>query len=487
MSILIRGGTVVTAEQSFRADVYCENGIIAAIEDGFDPPAGAEVVDAGGMYVMPGGIDPHTHMELPFMGTVASEDFFTGTSAGAAGGTTTIIDFVIPSPQQSLIEAYRQWRSWGEKAATDYSFHVAVTWWSDQVREEMGVLTREHGVNSFKHFMAYKGAIMVDDGVLLNSFARAQELGALCTVHAENGDAVFHLQKKMLDQGITGPEGHALSRPPQVEGEAAQRAIAIANVLGAPVYIVHVSTEQATQAIARARAAGHRVFGEVLAQQLVIDELVYRHPDWQTAAAYVMSPPFRAKHHQDALWAGLTSGNLQTTATDHCCFCAPQKAAGRDNFTKIPNGTGGIEDRMSVLWHHGVGTGRLTPNEFVRITSTNCAQIFNLHPRKGTVQVGADADLVVWDPEGTRTISAKTHHQNVDFNIYEGMEVKGVARHTLSQGKLVWTDGDLRTVRGAGRYIDRPCFPPVFKAIDLYNDLRKPVGVDREVATAVTP
>jgi dihydropyrimidinase len=328
---------------------------------------------------------------------------------------------------------------------------------------------------------------MVDDGILLNSFARAQELGALCTVHAENGDAVFHLQKKMLDQGITGPEGHALSRPPQVEGEAAQRAIAIANVLGAPVYIVHVSTEQATQAIARARASGHRVFGEVLAQHLVIDESVYRNPDWQTAAAYVMSPPFRPRHHQDALWAGLTSGGLQTTATDHCCFCAPQKAAGRDNFTKIPNGTGGIEDRMSVLWHHGVGTGRLTPNEFVRITSTNCAQIFNLYPRKGAVQVGADADLVVWDPEGTRTISARTHHQNVDFNIYEGMEVKGIARHTLSQGKLVWTDGDLRTVRGAGRYVDRPCFPPVFKALDLYNDLHKPVGVDREVATAVTP
>lgn len=487
MSILIRGGTVVTAEQSFRADVYCENGTIVAIGDGFDAPAGSDVVDAGGMYVMPGGIDPHTHMELPFMGTVASEDFFSGTSAGAAGGTTMIIDFVIPAPQQSLVEAYRQWRGWAEKAATDYSFHVAVTWWSDQVREEMGVLTREHGVNSFKHFMAYKGAIMVDDGVLLNSFARAQELGALCTVHAENGDAVFHLQKTLLEQGITGPEGHALSRPPQVEGEAAQRAIAIANVLGAPVYIVHVSTEQATQAISRARAAGHRVYGEVLAQHLVIDESVYRNPDWQTAAAYVMSPPFRAKHHQEALWAGLSSGGLQTTATDHCCFCAPQKAAGRDNFTKIPNGTGGIEDRMSILWHNGVGTGRLTPNEFVRITSTNCAQIFNLYPRKGAVQVGADADLVVWDPEGTRTISAKTHHQNVDFNIYEGMEVKGVARHTLSQGNLVWTDGELRTVRGAGRYIDRPCHPPVFKAIERYNELHRPVGVDREVATAVTP
>jgi len=487
MSVLVRGGTVVTADQSFRADVLCRDGVIVAIGDGIEAPSGAEVVDAGGQYVMPGGIDPHTHMELPFMGTVASEDFFTGTSAGVAGGTTMIIDFVIPSPQQSLLEAYNTWRGWAEKAAADYSFHVAVTWWSDQVREEMGTLTREHGVNSFKHFMAYKGAIMVDDGVLLNSFGRALELGALCTVHAENGEAVFHLQKKMLEMGITGPEGHALSRPPEVEGEAAQRAISIANVLGAPVYIVHVSTEQATQAIARARAQGHRVYGEVLAQHLVIDESVYRNPDWQTAAAYVMSPPFRPRSHQDALWAGLVSGALQTTATDHCCFCAPQKAAGRDNFTKIPNGTGGIEDRMAILWHHGVNSGRLTPNEFVRITSANCAQIFNLYPRKGAVQVGADADLVVWDPEGHRTISAKTHHQNIDFNIYEGMEVRGKASHTISRGKLVWKDGDLRTERGAGRYVERPCYPAPFKAIAARNDQTKPVGVARDVAAEFTP
>jgi dihydropyrimidinase len=335
--------------------------------------------------------------------------------------------------------------------------------------------------------MAYKGAIMVDDGVLLSSFARALELGAICTVHAENGDAVFHLQKKMLDLGITGPEGHALSRPPQVEAEAASRAIAIANVLGAPIYIVHVSTADAAATIGRARAAGQRAYGEVLAQHLVIDESVYRNKDWATAAAYVMSPPFRPKYHQDALWAGLASGGLQTTATDHCCFCAPQKAAGRDNFTKIPNGTGGIEDRMSILWHHGVGSGRLTPNEFVRITSTNCAQIFNIYPRKGAVRVGSDADLVVWDPQGARTISAKTHHQNVDFNIYEGMTVMGLARHTISQGALVWTDGDLRTTRGAGRYVDRPCFAPALAAIKRHNELNRPRAVKREPALVSTP
>ncbi|HEX3982995.1 MAG TPA: dihydropyrimidinase [Acidisoma sp.] len=479
MSLLIRGGEIVTADRRYAADVLCDQGLIQAIGPDLEAPVGTEVVEAGGLLVMPGGIDPHTHMELPFMGTVASEDFFTGTSAGAAGGTTMIIDFVIPAPGASLLESYRIWRGWAEKAAADYSFHVAVTHWSDQVHEEMGILARDHGVNSFKHFMAYKGAIMVDDDILLKSFTRALELGAVPTVHAENGEAVAFMQKSLLAQGITGPEGHALSRPPAVESEAATRAIAIAGLIGAPVYIVHVSTEEAAAAIARARASGQRVYGEVLAQQLVIDESVYQSKDFATAAAYVMSPPFRPKHHQKALWAALTAGQLQTTATDHCAFCAPQKAMGRDNFTMIPNGTGGIEDRMSVLWHHGVRTGRLTPSEFVAVTSANTAKIFNLYPRKGAVEIGADADLVLWDPSGSRTISVKTHHQNIDFNIYEGMEVTGLASTTISQGKIVWHQGDLRTVKGAGRYINRPCYPATFDALSLANVASKPVGVAR--------
>jgi len=482
MSVLIRGGTVVAADRSYRADVYCAEGVIKAVGDGLEAPAGARIVDAGGQLVMPGGIDPHTHMELPFMGTVASEDFFTGTAAALAGGTTMIIDFVIPSPQASLLEAYDQWRGWSEKAAADYSFHVAVTWWSEQVRAEMGVLTRERGVNSFKHFMAYKGAIMVTDEDMLQSFARCRELGAIATVHAENGEIVWHLQQQLLKQGVTGPEGHALSRPPEVEGEAANRVIRIAQVINTPVYIVHNSCIESVQAITRARLEGQRVYGEVLAGHLLIDESVYRHPDWSTAAAHVMSPPFRPKQHQEALWRGLQSGILQTTATDHCCFCAPQKAMGRDDFTRIPNGTGGVEDRMAVLWHYGVGSGRLTPSEFVRVTSTNAAQIFNLYPRKGSIGVGADADLVVWDPEGTRTISARTHHQNVDFNIFEGMTVKGVASHTISQGKVVWADGKLDAVRGAGRYVPRPTFPPVFEALDRQNRLRAPKPVVRRAA-----
>ncbi len=464
MSLLIRGGTLVDAEQAWRGDLLCVDGRIQAVADSIKAPAGATVVDAGGRYVIPGGIDPHTHMQLPFMGTVASDDFYTGTAAGLAGGTTSIIDFVIPNPQQSLLEAFHTWRGWAEKAAADYAFHVAVTWWDDSVHHDMGVLAREHGVASFKHFMAYKNAIMCDDEALVNSFTRCLELGALPTVHAENGELVFRLQQQLLAQGITGPAGHPRSRPPAVEGEAANRAIRIAEVLGTPIYVVHVSCIPALQAIARARAEGQRVFGEALAGHLLIDDSVYADPDFTRAAAHVMSPPFRSAEHQAALWRGMQSGDLHTTATDHCCFCAPQKAAGRDDFTKIPNGCGGIEDRLSVLWHHGVASGRLTPSEFVRITSSNAAQIFNLYPRKGSLRVGADADLVVWDGAACRTISATTHHQNVDFNVFEGMTVSGVATHTIANGKLVWVDGDLRAERGAGRYLSRPTHPPYFAA-----------------------
>lgn len=464
MTLLIRGGTVVDSTHSYRADVLCADGRIQQIGADLPAPAGAVVVDAGGQLVMPGGIDPHTHMELPFMGTVASDDFYSGTAAGLAGGTTSIIDFVIPNPKQSLLDAFHTWRGWAEKAASDYAFHVAVTWWDESVHREMGVLAQEHGVASFKHFMAYKGAIMADDEILVNSFRRALELGALPTVHAENGELVFQLQKQLLAEGKTCPSSHPLSRPSAVEGEAANRAIRIAEVIGVPLYIVHVSAREAVQEIARARGEGQRVFGEVLGGHLLIDDSVYQDPDFTRAAAHVMSPPFRPKEHQEALWQALQAGHLHTTATDHCTFCAPQKAAGKDDFTRIPNGCGGVEDRMGVLWHYGVNSGRLTPSEFVAVTSTNAARIFNLYPRKGAVEVGADADLVVWDPQATRTISAKTHHQNVDFNIFEGRTVQGLARHTIAAGKLVWSDGDLRAERGAGRYLPRPLQASYFQA-----------------------
>jgi dihydropyrimidinase len=479
MGVVVRGGTVVTADQTVRSDVYCDDGVIKALGEGLEVPSGSQTIEAGGCYVMPGGIDPHTHMELPFMGTVASEDFYTGTAAGLAGGTTMIIDFVIPNPQQRLLDAYHLWRGWAEKAASDYSFHVAVTWWDDSVHADMGTLVSQWGVNSFKHFMAYKNAIMADDEVLVNSFSRALELGAIPSVHAENGELVFQLQKRLLAQGITGPEGHPLSRPSAVEGEAANRAIQIANVLGVPIYVVHVSCKESLEAIMRARNSGQRVYGEVLAGHLVVDDSVYRHPDFAFAAAHVMSPPFRPKEHQGALWQGLQAGHLQTTATDHCCFCAEQKAMGGNDFSKIPNGTGGVEDRLAVLWHHGVNSGRLTMNEFVAATSTNAAKIFNLYPRKGAVAVGSDADLVVWDPQASRTISAQTHHQKVDLNIFEGMTVTGVPVATLSRGQLVYQNGDLRAQRGAGRYVPRPPFPSVFEAVRKRAEADRPKAVTR--------
>ena len=461
MATLIRGGTVVNADRAFRADVLCEGDKIVALGPALAAPAGAEVIDAGGQYVMPGGIDPHTHMNLPFMGTVTQDDFFTGTAAGLAGGNTTIIDFVIPNPQQPLLEAYHQWRGWAEKAAGDYTFHVAITWWSDKVHEEMGTLVRNHGVNSFKHFMAYKNAIMADDETLVKSFRRALELGAIPTVHAENGELVYQLQQDLLRQGITGPRAHPLSRPPAVEAEAANRAIAIANVLNTPLYIVHVSCKESLDAITRARAAGQRVYGEALAGHLIVDDSVYDHPDFEFAAGHVMSPPFRSREHQKALWQGLQGGNLHTTATDHCTFCAEQKAAGRNDFTKIPNGCGGVEDRMAVIWDEGVNSGKLTPSEFVRVTSANAAQIFNIYPRKGLIAAGSDADIVVWDPEGSRTISAKTQFAKGGFNVFEGRTVKGIPSTTVAAGKVVFHRGDLRAVEGAGRHIDRPAFAPV--------------------------
>ena len=479
MSVLIKGGTIVNADQSFKADVLCEDGLIKAIDKEIIAPPDCETVDATGQYVMPGGIDPHTHMQLPFMGTIASEDFYTGTAAGLAGGTTMIIDFVIPAPQQNLLEAYNQWREWAEKSVADYSFHVAITWWDDSVHADMETLVKEHGVNSFKHFMAYKGAIMATDETLVNSFSRSLELGAIPTVHAENGELVFRLQKKIYEMGITGPEGHPLSRPPEVEGEAANRAIRIAEVLGVPVYLVHVSTRQALEAITRARNEGQRVFGEVLAGHLVVDESVYQDKDLETAAAHVMSPPFRSKEHQKALWNGLISGNLQTTATDHCCFCADQKAAGKDDFRLTPNGTAGVENRLEVLWHHAVNTGRLTKNEFVNATSANAAKIFNIYPRKGVIAVGSDADIVVWDPELEKTISAKTHKQNIDFNIFEGMTVKGSASHTISRGKVVFANGELNVEKGAGRYIERPPFATYYDALLKKSELDVPTSVDR--------
>ncbi len=333
MSTLIRGGTVVNHDHSARADVLIDDGKIVAIGEKL---SGTTTIDAGGCYVMPGGIDPHTHMELMFMGNVSADDFEWGTKAALSGGTTMIVDFCIPAPGESMLAAYQAWRHKSEKAATDYSFHMAVTSWSPQVHDEMETVVKTYGINTFKHFMAYKGALMVNDDELYNSFKRCAQLGALPLVHAENGDVVARMQADLLARGITGPEGHSYSRPPEVEGEATNRAIMIADMAGSPLYVVHTSCEQTHEAIRRARQAGKRVYGEPLIQHLMLDDSEYQNKDWDYAAGRVMSPPFRNKSHQDSLWAGLQSGSLSVVATDHCSFTIKQKRVGAKNFSDDP-------------------------------------------------------------------------------------------------------------------------------------------------------
>src|SRR5258708_4587690 len=346
---------------------------------------------------MPGGIDPHTHLEMPFMGTVTSDDFEWGTKAALTGGTTMVVDFCIPDPGQSMLAAYQDWRRKSEKAASDYGFHMAVTSWSKQVFDEMEIVVKTYGINTFKHFMAYKGALMVNDDELYNSFARCAHLGALPLVHAENGDVVARMQEALLDRGITGPEGHAYSRPPEVEGEATNRAIMIADMTGAPLYVVHTSCREAHEAIARARASGKRVYGEPLIQHLLLDGTEYQSKDWNHSAQRVMSPPFRDKSHQDSLWAGLQSGSLQVVATDHCASTTEQKRIGIDDFRKIPHGTRGLEGRPPPLRTARAAPGPLATEEVVAVTSATIARILHIYPPKGAVAVGSDARLLVRD------------------------------------------------------------------------------------------
>lgn len=471
----IRNGTIVTADLTYKADVLIENGRIAAIGPGL---TGDTTLDATGCLVMPGGIDPHTHLEMPFMGTYSADDFDSGTRAALAGGTTMVVDFALPVPGQGLLDALKIWDNKTARAHCDYSFHMAVTWWGEQVFSEMADIV-DRGITSFKHFMAYKGALMVNDDELFASFSRVGELGGIALVHAENGDVVAELSARLLAEGNTGPEAHAYSRPPQVEGEATNRAIMIADMAGVPLYVVHTSCEDAHEAIRRARQAGKRVWGEPLIQHLVLDDGEYRHPDWDHAARRVMSPPFRDKRHQDSLWAGLAAGSLSCVATDHCAFTTEQKRTGIGDFTKIPNGTGGLQDRMPVLWTEGVGTGRLTPNEFVAVTSTNIAKILGLYPRKGAVLVGSDADLVVWDPQAEKTISAEGQQSAIDYNVFEGRRVKGLPRFVLSRGHVAVTENVMSSREGHGAFVAREPRGEVNRALSSWKALTAPRPVER--------
>ncbi|PZV39869.1 dihydropyrimidinase [Mesorhizobium kowhaii] len=475
MTKVIKNGTIVTADRTWKADVLFKHGKIAAIGSDLH---GDHEFDATGCYVMPGGIDPHTHLEMPFMGTYSADDFESGTRAALAGGTTMVVDFCLPAPQQSLLEALQMWDNKTSKASCDYSFHMAITWWGKQVFDEMATVV-DKGITSFKHFMAYKGALMVDDDEMYASFQRCADLGALPLVHAENGDVVAALSQKLLAAGNNGPEGHAYSRPPEVEGEATNRAIMIADMAGVPLYVVHVSCEQSHEAIRRARQKGMRVFGEPLIQHLTLDESEYFDKDWDHAARRVMSPPFRNKLHQDSLWAGLQAGSLQVVATDHCAFTTKQKRNGVGDFTKIPNGTGGLEDRMPVLWTTGVNTGRLTMNEFVAVTSTNIAKILNMYPKKGAIVEGADADIVVWDPKRKKKISAKKQQSVIDYNVFEGFEVTGLPRFVFSRGELSIQEAEVKAKPGHGEFVGREPNAAVNRALSTWKEISAPRKVER--------
>ena len=477
MGLLIKHGEIVTAADRYVGDLFIQDGKVTAIGADLEKRAGKdEVIDASGLLVLPGLIDPHVHMELGFMGTVSTDDFETGTASGVAGGTTTIIDFCIPARGQSLLEALADWRERSKKAVADYTFHMAITGWNDKTADEMRQVVQEHGITSFKVFMAYKGAIMVDDGELYQVMKQAAKLGAVVTVHCENGDAVYALQKELVARGDLGPEFHPVSRPSSVEGEATGRALMMAKLHGATAYIVHMTCRESVEALERAKLAGQHCYGETCPQYLLLDDRVFAKPNFE-GAAYVMSPPIRppAMGHHDALWRGLSTGMLDSIGTDHCPFTMEQKRMGKDNFTLIPNGAAGIEDRLQMLYTYGVCEGKFDLQRMVALGSTNPAKIFGLYPRKGTIAIGSDADLVLYDPSATGTRSAKTHHSKSDRSIFEGFAVKGAPAQVIVNGRVRYAGGKLSTERGAGRFLERTVRPA---------RTRRPVG-EAEVGRAV--
>jgi dihydropyrimidinase len=454
MKTLIRNGRIVTAVDDYEADVLIEDGTIAVIGRNLTMDAD-RTLDAAGLLVIPGGIDPHTHMELPFGGTFASDTFETGTRAAAFGGTTTIIDFAVQSKGQSLAAAVDAWHQKAQgNTAIDYGFHLICTDIPDERLPEIGRLVDE-GVSSFKLFMAYPGVFLVDDATIFKAMGEAGDHGGLICMHAENGVVIDAIVKRALAQGHTAPKYHALTRPTKAEAEGVHRAIALAEMAEAPVYIVHLSCDDALQEVVNARDLGLPAYAETCPQYLFLDESLYDRPDFE-GAKWVMTPALRAKENQDKLWRGIRTNDLQVISTDHCPFCfKDQKQLGRDDFSKIPNGGPGVEERMSLIYNGGVAGGRISLNRFVEITSTAAAKIFGLFPRKGTVAVGSDADIVLFDPNAERTISAATHHMNVDYSCYEGMTVRGVTKTVLSRGKVIIEDGKYLGKAGDGQFLKR--------------------------------
>ncbi|HAZ14470.1 MAG: dihydropyrimidinase [Bdellovibrionales bacterium GWA2_49_15] len=455
-SLLIKNGEIITSIDRYVADILVQDGVIKAIGKNLEKPSSAtEVIDATGLLVLPGAVDGHVHMELPFMGEVSADDFETGTAAGLAGGTTSIIDFVIPSRNQDPMEALTAWKEKAKKSVADYAFHMSLTWYGDKVEKAMHQCVKEEGITSFKTFMAYRGAIGVEDHELISIMNVSKKLGSLITAHCEHGEMVVDLQNRLFGEGKTAPKYHALSRPAPLEGEATGRAIMLARMTQTPLYIVHVTAAQAVDAISEARSRGQAVYGETCPQYLLLDDSVYDKPDFE-GAAYVMSPPIRPKGHQDRLWGALKSGIIQTVATDHCPFRQKgQKELGKNDFRKIPNGAAGVQNRLSLLYTYGVLENKIDLHQFVDLNCTRPAKLFGMYPRKGAVAVGSDADLVLWDKNKTGTISAKTHFHKCDRNIFEGFKTQGGPLKVIVNGRVQFDDGNLKVERGAGRYIRR--------------------------------
>ncbi len=457
---IIRGGTVVTATDVFPADVLVEDGIVSAIARTINE-LGHTTVDASGAYVFPGFIDPHTHLDMPFGGTTTIDDFASGTVAAALGGTTTIVDFALHQKGDSLANAVKTWHGKaGGKAAIDYAFHLTIADGRPETIAEIPQMIAREGVNSFKVFMAYKHVLQVDDETIFRVLKACAKAGGLVQVHAENGDVIEVTIKDALAAGNTAPKYHALTRPVELEAEATSRAIRLAEVAGAPLYVVHVSSAMAADAISDGRKRGLPIYGETCPQYLVCDVGDYDRPGF-AGANYVMSPPLREKRDQAVLLKKLKNGELHAFGSDHCSFNCGQKDMGKDDFSKIPNGAPTIEDRVAILFEHGVNRGVIGLNQFVALASTNPAKLFGLFPRKGTIAVGSDADIVVWDPTIERTISAKTHHMKADNSIFEGMTVRGRPRYVFSRGRKV-ADGDRFTgAAGAGIRQKSAPFRPV--------------------------
>jgi dihydropyrimidinase len=455
MALVIKNADIVNADTRFTADILCDGETIARIDREITPPPGAEVIDATGKHVFPGFIDPHTHIYLPFMGTFSKDDYETGTKAALVGGTTTIFEMVCPARDMSPADGFALWRQQAQgKACCDYSFHMGVTRFDTDSASQLRDIVRA-GVGSFKVFLAYKGAFGVDDTELWQTLALARELGVIVTAHCENETLVSQLQRQLLAAGRTGPDAHHDSRPPRVEAEGVHHLMTFAELTGARVYIVHLSCREALDAAVAARERGVKVSIETLIQYLLLDKTWAERPDFE-GAKYVMSPPLRDASNQAVLWNGLASGLVQTVGTDHAPFdFATQKPMGRDDFTRIPNGIPSIEDRINLLWTHGVKTGRLTLQQFVAVASTNAAKIFDLWPRKGVIQPGADADLVLYDPSYRGTISAQTQTQAVDYNAFEGWPIEGRPAVVTVRGEVAVRDGTFCGTVGRGRFLKR--------------------------------